>query len=177
MNASRAFTVLLAFAVLEAAGPDGIQVSTLIREGRVNVSFALAEQSMTDAEATIQAGLPTTFVYDVDLKRGVSLWFDKTLSAATVTATVQYDTLTGRHHLSRSIDGRLEDSRVTDDRAEVRRYVSEFDRLPLFSTADLEPNSEYYISVRARTRPRVTWFFWPWDRGLASGKATFTFIQ
>ncbi len=176
MTAIRFLPLVLALTLFDASGPDGIQVSTLIRDGRVNVSFALAEQAMTDAEATIQAGLPTTFSYEVDLKQSVSLWFDRTLSSAVVTATDQYDTLTGRHHLSRSIDGRLEDSRVTDDRAEVRRYVTEFDRLPLFSTSDLEPNTEYYILVRARTRPRVTWFFWPWDRSLASGRAQFTFI-
>jgi hypothetical protein len=176
MTAKRAFTVVLALALVDIGGSDGIQVSTLVRDGRVHVSFALAEKAMTDAEATIQAGLPTTFTYEVELKHAVSLWFDRTLASASVTATVQYDTLTGRHHLSRSIDGRLEDSRVTDDRAEVRRYVSEFERLPLFSTAELEANTEYYVRVLARTRPRVTWFFWPWDRGLASGRAQFTFI-
>ncbi len=176
MTATRLLSLVLAFTLVDLSAPDGIQVSTLIRDGRVLVSFALAEQAMTDAESTIQAGLPTTFTYDVELKHSVSLWFDRSLGSASVTATDQYDTLTGRHHLSRSVDGRLEDSRVTDDRAEVRRYVTEFDRLPLFSTSDLEPNTEYYVQVRAHTRPRVTWFFWPWDRGLASGRAQFTFI-
>ncbi len=176
MNAPRLLAVMIAFALFEAGGPDGIQVTTLARDGHVYVSFALAEDVMTEAEAGIQAGLPTTFTYEVELRRSVSIWFDRTLASATVAASVQYDTLTGRHQLSRSVDGRLEDSRVTERRADVRRYLTTFERMPLFATADLEPNVEYYVRVRVRTRPRVTWFFWPWDRGLASGRARFTFI-
>jgi hypothetical protein len=176
MNATRVLALVAACALSDAGGPDGIEVSTLIRDGRVCVSFALAEKALTDVEATIQAGLPTTLTYEVELRHPVSMWFDRTLGTAAVTATVQFDALTGRHQLSRSLDGRLEDSRVTEQRAEVRRYVASFERLPLFSVSALEPNTEYYVHVRVRTRPRVTWFFWPWDRGLASGRARFTFI-
>ena len=61
----------------------------------------------------------------------------------------------------------------TDLREEVGIW---FDRLPLFSTDELEPNAEYYVRVRVRTRPRVTFFFWPWGRDAASGVARFTFI-
>ena len=32
--------------------------------------------------------------------------------------------------------------------------------------AQLEANTEYYVRVRAQTRPRVTWvLFWPWEHG------------
>ena len=55
--------------------------------------------------------------------------------------------------------------------------MTEFERLPLFDTADLEVNAEYYLRVRARTSPRNAWFIWPWGRHRASGRATFTFIQ
>jgi hypothetical protein len=58
----------------------------------------------------------------------------------------------------------------------MRHFVMAFDRLPLFTTANLDPNVEYYVRVRVRTRPRVTWFFWPWDRAAATGFARFTFI-
>ena len=39
-----------------------------------------------------------------------------------------------------------------------------------------EPNTEYYVRVRARTRPRDSMMSWPWDRGLVSTNANFTFI-
>jgi hypothetical protein len=176
MMVPRCFAAFVAFALLEAGGPDGIQVSTLVRDGHVYVSYVLAEQVMQEAEETIQAGLPTTFSYEVEMRRSVTAWLDRTLASATVTASVQYDTLTGRHQLSRTVDGRLEDSRVSESRPDVRRYLTQFERLPLFDTATLDTNAEYYVRVRVRTRPRVAWFFWPWDRGLASGRARFTFI-
>jgi aminopeptidase-like protein len=45
------------------------------------------------------------------------------------------------------------------------------------STRQLEP-TEYYVRVRARTRPRVNWLlFWPWDHGAPTGEARFTLIQ
>ena len=83
-----------------------------------------------------------------------TVWFDRTLATATVTASVQYDNLTRRYQLSRSIDGRVDAAEVTDDEADVERWITSVDRLSLFSTAGLEPNAEYYVRVRARARPR-----------------------
>jgi hypothetical protein len=54
--------------------------------------------------------------------------------------------------------------------------LTKFERLPLFSSAGLEPNAEYYLRVRARTSPRTSWVLWPlWGREVA-GIAKFTFI-
>jgi len=175
MIAVRLFALVLAV-VAVAAASDGIQVSTVARDGRVYVSGTLADQVMTEVDETIQSGLATTVSYEAELRRSVSVWLDRTLALTTVTTAVQRDTLTGRYQISRSVDGRLEDSRVTDDKAAMRRLVMAFEKLPLFSTADLEPNTEYYVRIRVRTRPRVTWFFWPWDRPTATGFARFTFI-
>jgi hypothetical protein len=46
----------------------------------------------------------------------------------------------------------------------------------LSMTSALEANTEYYVRVRAHTRPHSGWFFWPWG-GTALGLAKFTFIQ
>ena len=70
----------------------------------------------------------------------------------------------------------MEKSRVTEDEDDVRRFMTRFERIALFRTADLEANVEYYVRVRALTHPHDAWFFWPWDRGTSSGNANFTFI-
>ena len=41
--------------------------------------------------------------------------------------------------------------------------MTSFDRLPLFSSGNLEPNGEYYLRVRAHTTPRNATFVWPWQ--------------
>ncbi|MGE3844395.1 MAG: DUF4390 domain-containing protein, partial [Vicinamibacterales bacterium] len=95
---------------------------------------------------------------------------------AQVAAAVKFDNLTRQYHVSISRNGRVEDSRVTADAEEARRALTVFSRLPLFSTSRLEPNSEYYIRVRVRTRPHNALFVLPWDRDGLLGSATFTFL-
>jgi hypothetical protein len=176
MTSPRLLAVVLAVFMLEAGDPRGVEVGVVVRDGRVYVSSTVKDGLMDELEGAIQSGLTATIAYEAELRRPVSVWFDRTVSAATVSASVQHDTLTRRYQLSRSVDGRLDDSRVSEDRDEVKRFVTTFDRLPLFSSADLEPNAEYYVRVRVRTRPRVTWFFLPWGRDTATGLARFTFI-
>jgi hypothetical protein len=78
--------------------------------------------------------------------------------------------------MSRIVDGRVEDARPTEDQDAVRRWLTRFDDVPLSMTSTLEANGEYYVRVRARARPRNSWFFWPWDRSIVLGHAKFTFI-
>lgn len=154
---------------------DGIRVMPIVRDGAVLVSFDLPDAFTDDVRAVIQSGLKTTFTYTVDLRLDVPVWVDRTIGSAIITNTVQYDNLTRRHTIVRTLDGRVEDSLVTEDEAVVRQLMTSFDRLPLFRTSRLEPNREYYIRVRAQARPRSGAFLWPWDGG-PSGLAKFTFI-
>ena len=85
-------------------------------------------------------------------------------------------TLMRLHSLARAVDGRLEANRATKDEAEARRWLTALDSAPLFRTAELEANTEYYVRVRARAKPPHSLIFWPWDRGLVSMNANFTFI-
>lgn len=165
----------LAIAVVSAN--DSIRVTPLAREGRILVSFEMAQGISQDTAAAIQSGLATTFVYDVELRRGMPFWFDRTIDQAVVAANVQYDNLRRRHQLSRSVNGRMEpNAAVTEDEAVVRKWMTKFDTLPLFSTTGLEANAEYYVRVQARTRPRNSWSLWPWGSSGVSGFAKFTFI-
>jgi hypothetical protein len=157
--------------------PDAIKVVSLVKDQRVYVSFTMEGGVTEDLRAAIQSGLPTTISYDVELRREVAGWFDKTLQAVTVSAIVQYDNLTRRYRLTRTVDGLGEEPTLTEEQDAVRRWLTAFDRLPLFMTDRLETNVEYNVRVRARSRPWITWFFWPWERGSASGLAKFTLIK
>ncbi|HOG29919.1 MAG TPA: DUF4390 domain-containing protein [Vicinamibacterales bacterium] len=172
----RLVALVLGAFVLEAGGQRGVDVGAVARDGRVYVSAKLTGDVLSGLEDAIQAGLTATITYEAELRHPVSVWFDSTIASARVAASVQHDTLTRRYQISRTVDGRVDDSRISGDRADVARFVTGFDRLPLFSTADLDPNEEYYVRVRVRTRPSTTWFFWPWGRDAASGVARFTFI-
>ncbi len=176
-RASLAAVLLLAVTALVAAA-QAIHVTPLVRDGRVYVSFKLSDAfDNEDIRAAVHSGLTITFVYDVELRRGASLWMDRTLDAATVSAGVQYDNLARRYHVTLRADGRLEDSEIIEREDGARRWLTEFEKLNLFSSDRLEPNAEYYVRVRARTTPRNTSFVWPWQGTDVAGLAKFTFLR
>ena len=177
-SASRAVVAVGAVVVLGAvlAAAEIVRVVTLSRDGRLPVSFELTGGYTPDIREVILTGLQTTFSYDVELRRPAVFWFDRTVASATVAVRVRYDNLTRVYQISRMLDGRVEETRVVEDEGDVRRALTTFERVPLFSTTALEANAEYTVRVRAQTRPRNAWFVWPWDRAAASGDTKFTFL-
>lgn len=157
------------------AAAETLRVRPLVRDGQVLVSFVLEEGFTDEVRAVVQSGLKTTFTYTVELRLKVPAWVDRTISSAVVSTTVEYDNLTRRHTISRTLDGRMEESHVVEDEAVVRQMMTSFERLPLFDTGLLESNREYYVIVRAEARPRSGAAFWPWG-GSTSGSGRFTFI-
>jgi hypothetical protein len=165
---------LVALATIPLAA-QGMRIVPLIRDGAVMISFELADGFTEDVRAAIKSGLKTTFTYYIDLRAEVPAWVDRTMASAVVSTAVTYDNLTRRHTVVRTLDGRVEQARVTESDNDVRLLVTKIDRLPLFRTLSLEPNREYYVRVRAEVRPRNAAFLWPWGSG-RSAQAKFTFI-
>src|SRR4051795_11386033 len=155
---------VLALLALLALPGQILEVAPLPRDGQVLVSFKLGDAFTDEVEAAVHSGLTVSFVYKVDLMRGSTAWFDRTLASTVVTATVRYDNLTRKYHITRMLDGRIERAETTGSKEFVRDWLTtDFERLPLFTTVTLQPNSEYYIRVRAHTTPRTAAFLWPWD--------------
>ena len=176
----RAAACAAAVLALQAAllAQTAIHVTPLIRDSRVLVSFTLADAfANDDIRAAVHSGMTITFVYDVELRRSAPLWMDRTLDSATVSAGVQFDNLARRYHVTLHIDGRLEDTDVKEREDHARRWLTEFQRLNLFSSGQLEQNIEYYVRVRARTTPRNAAFVLPWRGTDIAGLAKFTFLR
>jgi hypothetical protein len=167
-----AVALLLMGAGVHAA--DTIKVIPLVRDGRVLVTFELVDGFTEEVRAAIASGLKTTFTYTVDLKVEVPIWVDRTIESAVISTSVEYDNLTRRHSLVRTLDGRVEDAQVTDDEASVRKFMTSLDKVPLFRTSTLEPNHEYYLIVSVRARPHNGPFL---SLTSPSGQAKFTFLR
>jgi Domain of unknown function (DUF4390) len=166
-------TLLVAGVTVQAQ--DSVRIVPLVRDGQVLVTFELPDGYTEDVRAAIQSGLRTTFTYTVDLRVEVPAWTDRTIQTVTVNSIAKYDNLTRRHSIERTLDGRVESSKVTDDEAVVRQFMTGFQRLPLFRTSKLEANREYYVRVRATARPSSGSMLWPFGTGV-TGLAKFTFI-
>jgi hypothetical protein len=154
---------------------DGVRIIPLVRDGQVLVTFELPDGYTKEMRAAIQSGLRTTFTYTVDLRVEVPAWTDRTIETVTVSSIVKYDNLTRRHTIERTLDGRVSESKVTEDEGVVRQFMTGFQRLPLFHTSKLEANREYYVRVRATARPSSGSMLWPFGSGV-TGLAKFTFI-
>lgn len=141
----------------------------------VHVTFDLADGFTDEVRAAIKSGLQTSITYTVDLRVNPPLWIDRTIASAVISAVVHYDNLTRRHTVTRTLDGRVEETRVTEDDAVVKQLMTNFDRVALFRTSLLEANREYYVRVRAQVRPQAGGMLWPWSSG-RSTQTKFTFI-
>lgn len=179
MRRARAALALAIWLVVldpSAALAQSIQVTPLTRDDRVLVSFRLTDVFTEEVRAAIHSGLTITFVYDVQLRRSATLWLDRTIESSTVIATVKYDPVARKYLVTRRADGRMERPETLEQEEVAREWLTEFDKLPLFSSKPLEPNAEYYVRVRAHTTPRNAAFVWPWGSDIA-GLAKFTFLK
>ena len=176
----RAHLIFLAFIVLSlpaaAYAQEGMRIVPLVRDDSVLVTFELTDGYTNEVREAVKSGLKTTFTFTVDLRQHVPAWVDRTLATSVVTNTVQYDNLTRRATLVRTVDGEVEDTQSTDDEAVIRRWMTTLQKEPLFRTAELETNREYYVRVRATARPMNGSLLWPWGSAI-SGITNFTFLK
>ncbi len=155
---------------------DNVRIVPLVRDDSVLVSFELTDGYTPQVKEAIHSGLKTTFTYTVELREHVPAWVDRTLGTSVITNTVQYDNLTRTATLTRVVDGQIDDQDMTGDEAVMKRWMTTFSRMPLFKTADLEQNREYYVRVRATARPTNGSILWPFASTI-QGLAKFTFLK
>jgi len=168
-----------AVVVLAAAGVD-VRVSPVVDRGRLFASFSAPDAFTPAAEAVMDNGLLLTFSYTVELRRPAPVWFDETLARVDVAASVKHDLLTGAYQVSKLRDGRVVWSEQTQDAAEARTWMTEFERVPIEPAVALEPNVDYYLRVRLQANPRARFSLWslfPWADDDGAGRGVFTFLR
>jgi hypothetical protein len=144
--------VAAAAAVLHGAD-TGLRITPTVSNDRLLVTFELEGADVTAVHEAIASGLRTTFTYELDLRTIVPGWIDRTIATTVVTMSDQFDNLTRRHTLSRSVDGRIEEVTVTDDEGIVQSWLTKLTRVPVYDTSRLDPSRDYYVRITSRARP------------------------
>jgi hypothetical protein len=156
MTTTRAFALTVALAaatvVLQAADPD-LRITPTVTNDRLLVTCELEGADVNAVREAIASGLRTTFTYELELRTVVPGWFDRTITTTVISMSDQYDNLTRRHTLSRSVDGRLEDSMVTGDETVVQSWLTRLNRVPVYNTSRLDAARDYYVRITSRARP------------------------
>jgi hypothetical protein len=175
---NRALYIVLVIAVLAAgatlSAQQTMRIVPIVSDRTVLVSAEIIDAYSDEIRQEIASGLRTTFSYDIELRVVVPGWVDRTIATATVATSDQYDNLTRRHTLSRLVDGRVDDSSVTEDDGVVRRWLTTLSRVPVCDTSKLDPARDYYVRITARAKPRGTSII-GWATTVV-GQAKFTFI-
>jgi uncharacterized protein DUF4390 len=167
-----AAVVCAAGAIVHAA--QTLRIVPIVHNNEVLVSFEVPDGYTSDVRDAIASGLRTTFSYDVELKMRVSMWVDRLIATAVVGVSDRYDNLTRRHTLTRTVDGREQDSTTTESEAVVRQWLTSLDKLTICRTSKLELNRDYYVKVSARVIPDHTSIL-GWSSALV-GRTPFTFV-
>jgi len=166
-----AVAVLATGAVAYAQQP--LKIVPIVHDNDVLVSFDVPDAYTADVRDAIASGLRTTFSYDVQLRMHVTGWVDRTVATAVITVSDKYDNLTRRHTLTRTVDGREQDSTTTDNEAVVRQWLTSLDKMAICRTTKLDANREYYVQVSARVPSQSSFL----GRTTAMiGRSPFTFI-
>jgi hypothetical protein len=151
-----------------------LRIIPTFHDGQVLVSFEVEDGYTDDVRDAIASGLRTTFSYNVELKMHATMWVDPVVATSVVTVSDRYDNLTRRHALTRTVDGREQDSITTENEATVRQWLTTLDKLPICRTTRLEANRDYYVRISARVIPDHTSML-GWTSAIV-GRTPFTFV-
>src|SRR5690349_21092235 len=155
MRSTLRISVLCSLAVTIFAATAGSQetlrIVPSVNGNRVVVSFELNDAYTDAVREGITSGLRTTFTYELELR--TRAWIDRTIATTVVATTDQYENLTRRHTLTRTVDGRVDEVLVTEDADVVKTWLTKWTRVPVADTARLDPAREYYVRVTTKTQP------------------------
>lgn len=172
MRTFSVWVVLLLLAGTTVRSQETLKITPFITDNRVVVSFELNDAYTDAVRDAIASGLRTTFTYQLELR--TPAWIDRTVGTTIVATSDQYDNLTRRHTLTRTIDGRIEGALVTEDNEVVKSWLTKWIRVPVADTAKLDPARDYYVRVTTHARPLGGSFL-----GLTktiTGQVKFTFV-
>jgi Domain of unknown function (DUF4390) len=168
-----AVAVVLAATGAIVRGEESLRIVPAVHDDQVLVSFEVADAYADDVRDAIASGLRTTFSYDVELRMIVRGWVDRTIATAVIGTSDQYDNLTRRHRLVRTIDGRVAESLVTENEGVVKQWLTTLNRLALCDTSKLDPNRDYYVRISAHVPHRTSLLGWT---SAVIGLTKFTFV-
>src|SRR4029450_1998708 len=124
------YSLLLVASVASVQAAGGVRIVPLVRDDAVLVSFELTDGYTPAVKDAVHSGLKTTFTYEIELRQDVPAWVDRTIATSVITNSVQYDNLTRRATLTRTLDGHVESTETTEDEAVIRQWMTTSTKRP-----------------------------------------------
>jgi hypothetical protein len=147
------FAPALLLLLLRAVSLDAAELRDVVptvADGQVLVSFVLAGAFDEAILARIDSGLPTSFVYRLELVRDRKRWWDDQVAEATLEVVAMYNAVSQEYLVNFKRDGKLVESRLARSKLELEAAMTRFERVPLFALADVRASGDSRLRLRAR---------------------------
>ena len=124
-------------------------------DNQFEVSGELFPAFQSDIDASILAGTPTTFKYDIYLKRVRWYWDNEILAHESYLYTVVYDTLRECYTVTvTGKDGQQKSIQETKSRQTMQNLMTHFSGVLIYSDENLSDDDVYYVSMTATLTTR-----------------------
>lgn len=123
----------------------------------ISVSARLIDGLNKDVEEAIKNGIQKDIIYSAVLKKKRSTWFDEDIVSKDIEYTIKYDVLKKQYTLITRGNGNKE--KVTQIYDEIKAAVSKIENAVVSPKKVLEPDEEYYVSIKAEIKDTKLPFF------------------
>jgi hypothetical protein len=131
-----------------AAEPAVQDLSIALDGVQVLASFRLADAMTPETRERIESGLPTGFVFEIELLRDRQRWWDESLDSTRLEVVAMFNAVTREYLVNTKLEGKLIDSRTLRDAGELERVMTRFAALPVFVLRDPSRRERYLVRVR-----------------------------
>jgi len=139
------------------------QLHVALNGGQLHVDFRVSGAFTDEVEEVIASGLPVTFHHVLRAYRRRPAWVDQRIAEKIITTSVTYDTLTKQYSVSRTVDGQMVGTLVTDKADDMKTWMTLFENIELPCEQAVEALDHYYVKVKSEIQNRFVFFFIPWD--------------
>lgn len=140
---------LLAGSAALAAEPAVRDLSIALDGVQVLASFRLADGMSAELRERIESGLPTGFVFELELLRDRQRWWDEDLGSTRIEVVAMFNAVTREYLVNTKLEGKLIDSRTLREADELERVMTRFAALPVFVLRGASRRERYLVRVRA----------------------------
>ncbi|MEO8277285.1 MAG: DUF4390 domain-containing protein [Thermoanaerobaculia bacterium] len=159
--------MLLGLALAASSEPSIENLSVSVNGGQVLVGFHLTNGLDADTRERIASGLPTSFLYELELMRDRKHWWDHNVDATVIEVVAMYNAVTREYLVNTKQGGRLIESRTVRDEVELEHAMTEFAAFPAFNLESDPDRSRFLVRIRVDLGPGAVLGIIPYQRSTA----------
>jgi len=143
-----------------AAGAELSSVDVRVDGNLARLDLVLDGSFTDDFVERLESGLPTGLIYRFELLQD-RRWFDRELEKGMLQVVAMYDAATRGYLVNYKLDGKLIESRMVRELAEVEEAMTRIEDLPAFRLDDYPNAWRLLVRARATVGSRTVLFFVP----------------